>query len=235
MSEEKSRWERLTDLPNEYEDNPELAQRVIAIVQSEEPPQKRSWFSLHWKKFTAVAASLVTALVVLGTVFLPKLLSSPEETPTPQIIYYATEEVRVDELTDVPAFVQEKGLPIKYFSLPNTVSKAAVVTATETFAYLQQQAIYIDMTTASFDTLQLRAVVLQNATFDFEEDYEKTKQTINYMDMNISYSMEQDEVENNNPKIFATFAKNGVEYYLEIQTAGDAVEKIQQYVAILLA
>lgn len=233
MSEEKSRWERLTDLPNEYEDNPELAQRAIAIAQSEEPPQKRSWFSLHWKKITAVAASLVTALVVLGTVFLPKLLSSPEDTPTPQIIYYADETVRFDSLTDVSAFVQEKGLPIKYFSLPNTVSKAAVVTATETFAYLQQQAVYIDMANSSFDRLQLQAVVLQNATFDFERDYEQPMATVTYMEMNISYSV--NEIINVQPKVFANFAKNGVEYYLEIQTAGDAVEKIQQYVAMLLA
>lgn len=231
MSEEKSKWERATNLPNEYEDNPEPVKRAIAIIESEQKQPKRSWFSLHWKKFTAVAASVVTACIVLGAVFLPKLFSSTE-TPPPAIIYYAGEEVRFDNVTDVRGFVQAKSLPIKYFSLTNTTSKAAVVTKTETFAYLQQQTIYIDTAASSYDTLQLRAVVLQNASFDFEEDYASSMKTMTYMEMAISYKV--NEVAENNPKVLATFAKDGVKYYLEIQTAGEAVAKIQQYVAMLI-
>ena len=185
---------------------------------------------MHWKKFTAVAAS-VAAVALLGVAVLPKLFASSKLPP--QIVYYADETIRFDDLTDVPTYVQEKGAPIKYFSLPNTLSKAAVVSATETLAYLHQQTVYVDMATAAFDVLQLRAVVLPNATFDFEKDYERATGTIAYMEMDITYRI--NAVENANPKIFTTFAWNGVKYYLEIQTAGDAVEKIEQYVAMLLA
>ena len=232
MSEEKNRWERLHALSDEYEDNPELAQRAIAIAKSQAQQTKRSWFALHGKKLTAVAASLVLVLFTVGLLFLPKLFSSPKDTP-PQIVYYADETVRFDNVADVPAFVQEKGLPIKYFVLPNTGSKAAVVTATETFAYLYQQTLYIDMATSSYDALLLRAVVLQNATFDFEKDYGQLIETVVYREINIAYRI--GDAENNNPKIFATFTKSGVKYYLEIQTAGNAVEKIEQYVDMLFA
>lgn len=229
MSERKSNWDKLIGLPDEYEVNPDLASKAIETIEREQNQPKRSWFSLRWKKLsTALASAAVVA--ALGIVLVPRLIPSPD---TPPIVYYANEAVRVDDLSDMGTFASEKGLQAKYFTLSNTQSKVAMIAETQQIAYLQQQTIYIG--NGSFDTLQLRAVVLQNATFDFEKDYEELSENTTYMDMNIFYGVKTGLGVEDRPKVLARFEKDNVKYYLEIQTAGDAAEKVQQYVAMLLA
>lgn len=228
MSERKSNWDKLIDLPNEYEVNPDLANKAIATIEQRQNQPKRSWFSLHWKKLSTALAS-VAVVTALGIVLVPRLIPSPEPPP---IIYYANEAVRVDEQADINAFVAEQGLSAKYFSLPNTTTRVAFISETEQIAYIHQQTIYIG--NGSFDLIQLRAVVLQNATFDFEKDYEELSESTTHMEINIAYGVKTGKA-TELPKVLACFEKDSVKYYLEIHTAGDAAEKVQQYVAMLLA
>ena len=49
MSEKKDNWEKLINLPDEYEHNPEIAQRAIEQIEREKAQKqvKEQWFRKH--------------------------------------------------------------------------------------------------------------------------------------------------------------------------------------------
>ena len=69
MSEKKDNWERLMNIPDDYEYDPEIAQRAIEQIEREkaEKQAKRAWWKKQWKP---LAISLATCVVALA-VFIP--------------------------------------------------------------------------------------------------------------------------------------------------------------------
>ena len=220
MDEQKDKWERLTSLPSECEVNPNLAQGAIAKIQAENAP-KRSWWQLHWKRVGAVLATCALAVCLI----LPASLLLRNEPP----VYYEDETVRLDSVDDLPAYVTDNGLQANYFTVGNNVSDIGVVIDTGDIAYVKQQVLYSDV--LGFEQVYLYAIVLENAEFVFEQEYEKMESNTKYMEMQISYKT---SVVDGKPTIYLHFVKDKVRYYMEIQTTGDAETKIQQYVSLLM-
>ena len=221
MDEQKDKWERLTSLPSECEVNPDLANGAIAKIKAENAP-KRSWWQLHWKRVGAVLATCALAVCLI----LPASLLLRNEPP----VYYEDETIRMDSVDDLPAYAADNGLQANYFTVGNTVSDIGVVIDTGDIAYIKQQVLYISGT--EFEKIFLYAIVLPNATFGFEEDYQSTTQSTSYGKMAISYIVKS--FDDGAKNIYLHFVKDKVRYYMEIQTTGDAETKIQQYVSLLM-
>lgn len=218
----KSNWEKLIELPQEYEVNPDLAKNAIAQIQAEQQKPRVSWWGRYRKKL----ACALGACVLIVAAFIPvyRFFSTPE------IVYYADEAVTVENVDSVSSFVAENNLSVGYFDTPMTNSQYGVIAETGEFAYLWQNMLYVDG--SYFDQIYVYAVVMKNATFDFEKDYENFDFTAEYQDVSVSYITKTDK--NNKSSILAKFTADGVKYYLEIQTSGDAETKVLQYVAMLL-
>ncbi len=218
----KSNWEKLIELPQEYEVNPNLAKNAIAQIQAEQQKPRVSW----WVRYRKKLACVLGACVLIVAAFIPvyRFLSTPE------IVYYADEKLTVENVDNVSSFVNENALSVCYFDTQTTVSRYGVIAETGELAYLWQNMLYID--NGEFDKVYVYAVVMQNATFSFEEDYQNFNSTTAYQEISVSYNMVVDD--NDKSSVLAKFTADGVKYYLEIQTSGDAETKVLQYVAMLL-
>ena len=221
MDEQKDKWERLTSLPNECEVNPDLANGAIAKIKAENAP-KRSWWQLHWKRVGALLATCALAVCLI----LPASLLLRNEPP----VYYEDETVRLDDVDDLPAYVTDNGLRANYFKAGNTISSIGIVIDTGDIAYIQQQVLYVSG--AEFEQVYLYAIVLENANFGFETEYQKVTENTTCLNMQIDYRV--DLADNGEQTIYLHFVKDKVRYYMEIQTTGDAETKIQQYVSLLM-
>ncbi len=234
----KNKWEKLTELPEEYQVNPDLARNAIQAIQQEQAQkaQKQSWWKLHWKK---MVYGVVACAVCVG-IFVPvynayirpaPILSSSSSSPiTPPPVYYADEKVITEKIQDVNAFLAEKQLTIHYFSTPMTTSHVGIIAETQAFAYLYQQLVYMD--TMGFENIGLYAIALPNSEFEFEKNYNDIQNSVVYDNLTIIYGQKTSGVDNS--IVLAKFTYDNVRYYLEIQTTGQAEAKVLQYVQLLL-
>lgn len=217
----KSNWEKLIDLPQEYDVNPNLAKNAIAQIQAEQQKPRVSW----WVRYRKKLACVLGACVLIVAAFIPvyRFLSTPE------IVYYADEKVTVENVDNVSSLLAEKNVSVCYFDTPMANTRYGVIADTGEFAYLWQNMLYVDG--SYFDQIYVYAVVMKNATFEFEKDYDKCSSETIYQEQSVFYTTIADE---NKSSVLAKFTADGVKYYLEIQTSGDAETKVLQYVAMLL-
>ena len=238
MSEKKDNWEKLINLPDEYEHDPEIAQRAIEQIEREKAQKqvKEQWFKKHWRP---MAVSLATCAIALA-VFIPvyhSLYQSQLEVPSDSSlssnssIYYDDNKITFTAITDVATFVQEQGLTLKYFDYQTVKTDSAVITDTNEFAYLQQEMLYIGAD--GFDQVNLWSVVMTEADFDFEDFFEGFVEEVITLNISVTYKVKE-EIDSPNKDIRAKFTYESVDYYLELTTAGEVEAKIEQYVNILI-
>lgn len=227
MEDKKNKRDRLLNMPEEYEQNPAIVQSVIRELQAKENARKKRWFFAQWKKLAISAASLVLAVGI----FLPVYFSL--KTPTNDIVYYEPTAITLDEVFDLDAFVQENNVQANYFTYQTAQNKCAKVTETGAIAYLMQDMVYIGAN--GFDVVNMKAIVLPNSEFEFEEVFARIDMEFHLEQTKINYSYTINSG-NNKINILAKFFYENVKYYLEIETKNLDVENVlEQYVTMLLA
>ena len=224
MDDKENKRDRLLNMPKEYEQNPEIVQRVIRETMAKKAERKTSWFYTHWKKIAVGAASLVLAVGIFLPVYFS--LQKPQE-----VVYYESTMVEMVELSDMDAFVAENGIAANYFTYQTVKNQYAKVTESGAIAYLMQDMTYINSN--GFDVVNMKAVVLKNSEFEFEKDFVLAKQELNVGEITINYFYKAEEV-GDKINIFAKFAYEDVKYYLEIDTKNEAEAALEQYVTMLL-
>ena len=238
MSEKKDNWERLINLPDEYEHDPEIAQRAIEQIEREKAQKqvKEQWFKKHWRPMAVSLATCAVALAVFIPVYHSFFQSQLEVPPnsssdSSSTIYYEDIQLTVERVTDIVTFVQTQGLALKYFNYPTAITHSAVVTDTNQFAFLKQEMLYIGAD--GFDQVNLWSVVMTDAEFDFEEFFNDSNEEITISSINVDYitTSKENEIEKD---IYAKFTYESVDYYLEITTEGEAETKIAQFVTMLI-
>ena len=136
-------------------------------------------------------------------------------------------------VSDLDAFVQENNVQANYFTYPTAQNKCAKVTETGAIAYLMQDMVYIGSN--GFDIVNMKAVVLSNSEFEFEQYFVHTNMEFHLEQTKINYSHTINS-DNNKMNILAKFYYEDVKYYLEIETMNIEVENVlEQYVTLLLA
>lgn len=227
MEDKKNKRDRLLNMPAEYEQNPEIAQSVIREMQAKKNARKKGWFFMQWKKLAISAASLVLAVGI----FLPIYFSL--KTPTNDIVYYEPTAITLDEVFDLDTFVDENNVQANYFTYQTVQNKCAKVTETGAIAYLMQDMVYIGAN--GFDVVNMKAVVLPNSEFEFEQYFTLCNRIVTIKQINVSYIYDSKDTADK-INIFAKFSYEDVKYYLEIETMNIEVENVlEQYVTMLLA
>ncbi len=227
MEDKKNKRDRLLNMPAEYEQNPEIAQSVIREMRAKKNARKKGWFFMQWKKLAISAASLVLAVGI----FLP-IYFSLIKTPTDDVVYYAPTSITLAVVSDLDAFVQENNVQANYFTYQTAQNKCAKVTETGAIAYLMQDIVY--MGSNGFDVVNMKAVVLPNSEFEFEQYFVHTNMEFHLEQTKINYSYTINSA-NNRMNILAKFDYKNVKYYLEIETTKDAETALEEYVTMLLA
>lgn len=227
MEERQNKWEKLTKIPEEYPQNSEIARGVIAELGKERvQPRKTAWFARHWKKLAAVCTSLVLAIGVGIGVYTST--QSPEQ---PNIVYYDEVSLQTVEVVNVDSFVEQKGFRIKYFATSTTKTWYTSVAETDEPAYLMQELLCIS--SSGFDQINLKIALLGNAVFDFENLFEHLTNSTQILNINILYHTMQG-TQDNSQVIYAKMEYEGVAYYFEILSEGDAKSVVEQYATMLL-
>ena len=225
MDDKENKRDRLLNMPQEYEQNPETVQRVIREAMAKKAVRKTSRFDMHWKKIVVGAASLVLAVGI----FLPVYFSLRK--PQVEVVYYESTMVELVELSDMDAFVAENDITANYFTYQTVKNQYAKVTESGAIAYLMQDMVY--MNSNGLDVVNMKAVVLKNSKFQFEESFVLVEQELNVGEVTINYRYTPKTMDDK-ISVFAKFVYEDVKYYLEIETKSEADAALEQYVTMLL-
>ncbi len=226
MDKGQKQWDKLINMPQEYEQDPSIAQRAIEEIYASQQQPKKSWFARKWKVLAGACAAVVLALGV-GIPLYAKL-------STPQIVYYEKSDIIYASVENPIAFVEENKLDILYFDdavMINTQS--AVIIKTEEFAFLEQETLHMS-DSGFFDKVILRSVVKKNAEFNFYDEYKNLNETQIIQQNSIRYKIVEKE-NTGDKRIFARFTYQNAEYFLDIITEQDGVQQLETYVNMLLA
>ena len=240
MDNRQDKLNKLINITDEYEVDTNLAQQAIASIEQKKQTSIRAKLlpkqpkrveqygevAVQTKVSTVKWASIVACcmLLVCLSVVLPVYFSSQNKT-----IYYSDELLEFEYIEDVQLFQQEHNIQFKYFSYPTVQTQVASVLETDQIAYLSQNMVY--MSDMGFDVVNLNIVILTGVEYEFSSNYNSLSEEIVVSDVLIIYEIIIEEEQN---IYLAKFNYNNVEYYLEISTSEDKLEKITQYVNLLI-
>ena len=238
MSKKKDNWERLMNIPDDYEYDPEIAQRAIEQIEREkaEKQAKKDWWKKQWKPMAislATCAALIAVFIPVYHSFFQSQLEVPPNSGSENssTVYYDENKLTFVAVTDVATYVQEQGLELKYFSYPTVETNSAWISDANEFAFLKQEMLYIGVD--GFDQVHLWSVVMTDADFDFEEFFNEADKEVTVLEIKVDY-MIIEEYNSAQKQVYAKFTYESIDYYLEITTTGEAEIKIEQYVNMLI-
>lgn len=227
MDKGQQQWDKLINMPQEYENDPSIAQRAIESLQNQ---PKENWFMRHRKIIFACAVSI---LLVVGLGLGIGIPLYNKNLP-PQIVYYAENNIAYEEVDNPTAFVSEKGWHIRYFAeAKKLTTKAATILDTGEFAFLEQSISCIN-SIGFFDKIDFWGVGKQNAKFGFYKNFDILLNTHKMGDISISYRLVE-MPDTYNRQILARFSYQNCEYFLDIVTELDGIQQLEVYVNMLLS
>lgn len=227
MSNGKNKFDRVVNLPEEYEIEPEIAKRAIRAIEKEEK-------SVTGRKRSVglfIALSGVSAALLFASIFIPLYILKNKPKEPPAIIYYADEQIEANEVLNLEEIVSDNNLNIKFFSDENTQSQLATVTETGELAYIEQSTVYIDET--CFDIVNLKIVLKQNTEFAFFRYFEDFTNSVMVDGVISGYNVIAGEFTDKRT-LRIKFSYENVGYYYEIQTQDASGKRVETYVKLLL-
>lgn len=216
----KDKWDKLTNLVDEYECVEGLDKKAIEQIKENEENKNK-------KKFLRKAFSWGAVAVVLAfAIALPIYFSLKDKTP--EVRYYDDANINITETTDLANEIVQNNVGAKKLELVNSIEQVAKTVETNEFAYFVQNGFYI--TQNGFDNVLLYVAVLKNAEFDFEQNYLDLLTELEINNKKIVYAVIHDTMSS---IIRMKFEHNGYKYYLQITSGGDVEETIKFYVSLL--
>lgn len=229
MNEKKDKWEQLTEIPQDYEVNPDLIKKAESAMRQERRTHRRN---MHvWQ---TVAGSLAACCLLLIMIPAFRSLGNGPITP-PDSSSSSTEERYFDdgsiikETADITEVVEINELDIRYFTDKSVKTQVAKIKETDELAIVLQDMFYIDMQAGYMDTVTLMISLKPNDKFEAFVLYENLSENMSVSDIAVQYSVQKEK-----KKVRAKFVYEGFPYYLEIKTE-DATGKIEKYVNMLIS
>lgn len=227
MNEKKDKWEQLTEIPQDYEVNPDLIKKAESAMRQERRTNRRN---VHvWQ---TVAGSLAACCLLLIMIPAFRSLGNGPITP-PDSSSSSTEERYFDEGSivredaDIIEVVEANHLQIKYYNDETVTSKIGKIKDTDELAIIYQSMVCFD----TWDEVSLMISLKPNDKFETFDSYETLSESILVSEVSIQYSIRDSA---GSKKIKAKFVYEGFPYYLEIKTE-DATGKIEKYVNMLIS
>ncbi len=220
MEENQDLFEKLRQIRDSYDPDPDLANRVIekinqreATVAFKKPVPKWIWYLIGG----LIAAFLAVFLPVYFTIINSKL------------VIYSSENIVFEKISDMDGFLSENKLDLKYFKDESANNRLAKIKANGTFAYVTQE--YNSIGENGFDSVILNVVLMKNAEFEFYNSYNSLTNTISIEGLDIQYSIVS-ELTNN--RIRAKFVLKGKTYFLQLNTNDGGTAVLEKYINQLL-
>ena len=224
MKGKRDLWKEIENLPEGEQPKEHLLDDLLADVPAA-PRAAGGAVALARSRGGTVTA------VFMGLVLLAIFFSIYFVTATnmrDEIRYFDTTQVTTEIVSDMPAFVEENELKIRYYETGiNSTYSASYTTEENELVFLKQNTIFISLT--GFDQINL-GIVITNDRFREFEAFESLLHQTEISGYNVSY--EETEI-NNGYNIKARFAQDGVTYFLEIISPTDQ-GVLENYVSLLL-
>ena len=179
--EERNDWEKLNHIIEDYEPDPDLAFRAIEKINQRESTVT---FKKAPNKQVILAVSLVGLIIaVFLAIFLPLYLTRNRV----QILLYSEDEVEYSFISDIDSFIQEENLNIKYFSGVMSTYQVATIKQNNNIAFVMQDCFFVS--SMELDNVNLKAVVLQNAEFDFYKLFNTDSTYMKINNISVAYNV----------------------------------------------
>lgn len=232
MNEKKDKWEQLTEIPQDYEVNPDLIKKAESAMRQERRTTRRN---VHvWQ---TVAGSLAACCLLL--IMIPAFRSLGNDPITPpdssssstEERYFEAGSVEFREISNLTDIVEANDLKIQYYANnyadKSVQSSLGKIKDTGELAIISQSMFCFD----TWDEVALMISLKPNDKFETFDSYETLSESILVSEVSIQYSIRDSA---GSKKIKAKFVYEGFPYYLEIITE-DATGKIEKYVNMLIS
>lgn len=236
MSEKKDDWERLIHLPDEYEADPSLTEKVKKEILQSEKEKKNKNKPRFFRWLPAVAGALIAGICI--GYFVPKLFAHKTVTPSDSSFsseerkpYLGEDKLVYTPVNNIKEFIEAKNLSIHYYFGETVTSKSVTVIDTEELAFISQDMMYIDTEKGYFDQVNLKVQLLKNAEFDAFVQFDNLPLSLSVDDISVTYSVTEKKEQK---IVLAKFVYEETPYFMEIKT-NDETGKIEQYIDLLLS
>lgn len=214
-------FEKLEQIKNDYEPNPDLANNVIQKINQRESTVTFTKPIPKWVWYVVCAVLAAIAFVVIMSVHFTK--------SDTQITIYSAENIEIEKIEDLDSFINENNLDCRYFDNKDAFNNIALIKDTRKIAYLVQAVDCIGE--SGFDSIELKVVLLKNAEFEFYSEFALiTEQTV-VSGINVLYQISETIDQNN---IKAKFVFENKQYFLEIDTYDSGTEVLEKYINQLI-
>ncbi len=223
MEENQDLFEKLRQIRDSYDPDPDLANRVIekinqreATVAFKKPVPKWIWYLI---------GGLIAAFLA---VFLPVYLTRNNS----KLVIYSSENIIFEDISDMDGFLSENNLNFKYFKTELENNRLAKIKDKGTYAYLTQN--FRSIGESGFDVVSLNVVLLKNSEFEFYKEYTELTQTMDISKINVNYSISESFIGGNKSVCKAKFIYENKTYFLQIDTQDGGTAVLEKYINQLL-
>lgn len=204
MINNQDNWEKITNLTDEYDPEPDLASDVILKLNQRESTVK-------FKKVLPVWGIAILCLVVVAFILIYCFYNKKSDT-----LFLSNNDLSATKVEDIDKFVEDRSLNIFYNNSPNCNTQSVVINSDQRLAYIEQNYYYISA--EGFEEVNLK-IVLVNAIYSFSESFNLLNEQIKVESINLNYNNVSGTTNNS---LYAKFVIDKVEYYLEIKNVSDA-------------
>ena len=224
MKGKRDLWKEIENLPEGEQPKEHLLDDLLADVPA--APRAAGETVALARSRGGMVTAVFMGLVLLAIFFSIYFVTSSNMRE--EIRYFDTTQVTTEIVSDMPAFVEENELEIRYYEGGiNSTYSASYTTEENELVFLKQNTLFISA--VGFDQINL-GIVLTNDQFEEFELFDKLLQITEIGGVTVQFEFTPI---NDTYNIKAKFVQDGITYYLEITSFSDH-GVLENYVSLLL-
>lgn len=224
MKGKRDLWKEIENLPEGEQPKEHLLDDLLADVPA--APRAAGETVALARSRGGMVTAVFMGLVLLAIFFSIYFVTSSNMRE--EIRYFDTTQVTTEIVSDMPAFVEENELKIRYYETGiNSTYSASYTTEENELVFLKQNTLFISA--VGFDQVVL-GIVLTNDQFEEFRWFENLDNQTEVANIPVLY---ENTTVTNGYNIKARFAQDGVTYFLEIISPTDQ-GVLENYVSLLL-
>ena len=225
MKGKRDLWKEIENLPEGEQPKEHLLDDLLADVPA--APRAAGETVALARSRGGMVTAVFMGLVLLAIFFSIYFVTSSNMRE--EIRYFDTTQVTTEIVSDMPAFVEENELNIRYYETGiNSTYSASYTTEENELVFLKQNTLFISA--VGFDQINL-GIVLTNDEFEEFESFNLISKEMQIKGVDVLYDSTAET--ENRYNIKARFAQDGVTYFLEIISPTDQ-GVLENYVSLLL-
>lgn len=224
MKGKRDLWKEIENLPEGEQPKEHLLDDLLADVPA--APRAAGEAVALARSRGGLVTAVFMGLVLLAIFFSIYFVTSSNMRE--EIRYFDTTQVTTEIVSDMPAFVEENELKIRYYETGiNSTYSASYTTEENELVFLKQNTLFISA--VGFDQVVL-GIVLTNDEFEEFQSFYLIQNETQLFEIPVLYESKKIT---NGYNIKARFMQDGVTYFLEIISPTDQ-GVLENYVSLLL-